>query len=185
LIAAAAAAPWRVGIVSGHSMTPTLPSGGLFLYERLSAADAVGVGEIVVVMVDGRPCVKRVYATGGSAFWTLRQPVQGSIRRDPITASQRDRWEQLATHERVENQADVRVMPFRVPVGHVFLVGDGASSEDSRQFGPVDATQLVGRVVALPGQQLDPPASGVELSFPARTCRPQVALGSSSQSAPG
>src|SRR5204862_3816356 len=65
LLVVAAAAPWRVGIVSGYSMTPTLPPGRVFFYERLSAADTVGAGDIVVVTVGGRTCVKRIYATGG------------------------------------------------------------------------------------------------------------------------
>jgi signal peptidase I len=35
-----------------------------------------------------------------------------------------------------------------VPVGHLFLVGDNAASSlDSREFGPVPATEIVGQVL--------------------------------------
>jgi signal peptidase I len=43
-----------------------------------------------------------------------------------------------------------------VPVGCVFVVGDHPESNDSRHYGPVPLTRVVGRVVARLGQPAEP-----------------------------
>jgi len=41
---------------------------------------------------------------------------------------------------RTAHGVDYRIVRLRIPVGCVFFVGDGASSEDSRLFGLMKAT---------------------------------------------
>jgi hypothetical protein len=72
--------------------------------------------------------------------------MEGYLRRDPVNAAQQSRFKALAAYQRLLG-SPARMEYFRVPPGHVFVVGDGAVSEDSRELGTVPVTQIVGRVV--------------------------------------
>jgi len=148
LTAAGILAPVRVGVVSGHSMEPTLRYGQPFFYEPATSGLPVRAGEIVLVRLGDQVCVKRVFARGGARFWTMgrtadRQGHQIVGADVPIS-----RWK--ARYPRLHFRQ------VRVPRGRLFLLGDGTTSMDSRHFGPVPASCVIGRVV-LPAR-VDPPA---------------------------
>lgn len=167
VIAVVALTPWRPGLVVGHSMEPTLPHGTFFLYDRLYYRNhPVRPGDVVVVRHRNEVWVKRVYAGAGTTFWTLRRLDDEAIRHDPIRVAAHPDFVQLAAHMRVAYGLDYRVVPMRVPPESVFLVGDGLKSADSRTFGPIDTEEILGRVVALPGQQLGSMPDWIELSTP-------------------
>ena len=46
----------------------------------------------------------------------------------------------------------------RVPSGYVFVVGDHPESNDSRHYGPIPLSRVIGRVIARLGQPAEPAA---------------------------
>jgi signal peptidase I len=165
-------------------MEPTLPHGTFFLYDQAYYRNhRVRSGDIVVVRHRGEVWIKRIYAAERSDFWTLRYGGYELVRHDPIRATQEGYFARAAARLRAAHGVDYRTVRMRVPPGCVFLVGDGTNSEDSRQFGPVAADEILGRVIALPGQRLGNIPEWVELSSPAdkptviRAGRPQAVSG--------
>jgi len=167
LLGAATVLPWRPGVVVGHSMEPTLRHGTLFCYDRSYYRDhPLRSGEVVVVRHGGEVWIKRVYAAEGADFWTLRYGSNELTRHDPIRAAQVGYFIQGTARLRALHRFDFRTVRLRVPAGCVFLVGDGANSEDSRVFGPIGTEEVLGRVIELPGQRLGNVPEWVELSSP-------------------
>ena len=73
--------PFRLGVVVGESMTPTLQPNHVFVldksfYEHTSPTR----GEIVVAIAEGETCVKRVAAGPGEDLWLIKYASDG---RDP------------------------------------------------------------------------------------------------------
>lgn len=145
-VCGAALCPVRPGIVQGRSMAPSLSPGQCFLYRtgKFSASE-LRRGEVVLVRVNGRTWIKRVFAVGGQRYWKL---VVG--RRPEATAL-------LAGDEPIylfrRRFAALTFRPVRVPAGTVFVLGDSPTSSDSRSMGPIPEAQIVGRAF-LP--ELDP-----------------------------
>ncbi len=109
--------------VSGNSMYKTFRSG-----QRLLATSAYWmVGEprrndIVVFKLGEKdePIIKRIFKVGGEEVDWLNAPRN---------------W-------KIENG------PYKVPAGSVYVLGDNRSeSEDSRVYGPVERSQILGKVV--------------------------------------
>lgn len=142
LIGAALVCPWRVGIVSGRSMEPTLRPGSLFLYHRAAPPRP---GAVVVVRMEEQLNVKRVYALGPTSFWALRFD-NGAVM--PIAPASRSRYGQLSRWCRRHSRSLARLVRVRVPRDYAFVVGDGQNSLDSRQLGPVPVTEIQGQVLA-------------------------------------
>lgn len=115
---------FRTVIVSGQSMLPTLKSGKKVLVS--SAYWLVGPikhKDIVVIQGEdpGEFIIKRVYRLGGEKVDTFNAP---------------DKWS-LANGQ------------YTVPPGEIYLLGDNrAVSEDSRRFGAVPRSKVLGKVVA-------------------------------------
>jgi signal peptidase I len=163
----AALFPWRLGVVSGHSMEPTLPNRSLFIFDHAYyRKHPVGAGEIVVLRDEKGVWIKRVYAIGGDRFWAWREPRDGHIRHDPIVPEQRDYFENVAAQRRRLKRGNFDVVRLTVPKDAVFVVGDGAWSEDSRDRGYFRAENIIGRVTPLPGQDLGKMPEWTELSSP-------------------
>ena len=161
-----AISPWRPGVVVGRSMEPTLSPGTAFLIDRsYYRTHPVRRGDIVVLKHDGETWIKRVFAAAGETFWTWREPCGGHILHEPIRSEQKEKFAQFASHMRSIG-GDVRVVPLRLSGDQIFVVGDGWVSEDSREFGPVEMEEIVGRVVAAPGHTLGTVPGWIEYSFP-------------------
>jgi len=149
-------------------MAPTLASGSLFVYDQTYYhRNPIRSGEVVLIRHDRGLWVKRVYAVEGENFWTLRERMpDGQVRRDPIAPGQEQRYSEVTAQRRKLHHLDVKVVRLRLLAGQLFLVGDGAWSQDSRTLGPLAHADVVGRVIELPGQRLSEAPDHIELSSP-------------------
>jgi signal peptidase I len=130
--------PFQTIRVPSDSMTPTVAPGDHLLLDKRHPAD-VAVGDVVVVhdpLDPGGLVVKRVVAVGGDAigFEDGILVRNGRPVTEPYTADFLD---------------GVYYGPDVVPPGSLYLLGDNRlDSVDSRHFGPVPVTAVVGRVDA-------------------------------------
>jgi signal peptidase I len=142
--------PFELVRIPSDSMAPTLEPGDHVVLDHRGRA--VSRGDLVVVPdpQDGTLIVKRVVAVGGDMV---------GISDGVLEVDGRAVDEPYADRS-LEN--GVYYGPYPVPDGRLFLLGDHrAVSVDSRAFGPVPATDVVGtvdvRVWPRPGS-LDEPA---------------------------
>jgi signal peptidase I len=136
----------RLARVQGQSMEPTFSPGQWVLVRRLNWPEfPLRDGDVVLLRHDGDVLIKRVAALPGerapiedlSLLYFLRPDV---ARRDP-------------TYSR-----HVAKLLAPLPAGSIYVLGDNAAvSDDSRMFGPVPTSAVIGRVIRwdLP----DPPPS--------------------------
>lgn len=111
-------------VVKGESMEPTFMSG-----QRLVVSSAywlvgdIKKNDIVVVKdPDEEYIIKRVYALGGDTVDLYNVPKDWSL---------------------VNGE-------YKVPDGEIYILGDNRPvSEDSRAFGPIDRSQILGKVVVV------------------------------------
>ncbi len=129
--------PFRVAVIVGRSMEPTLHNASLQLVDtRYARGHGVQRGDVVVVRHDGDTLVKRVYAVGGD--WLREVPA-------PET----------------DDGPAYLLGPQRVPADHLYLLGDNTRvSLDSRTFGPVPEGEVIGKLVGPP--RITPPQQGGE-----------------------
>lgn len=141
LAGVAGALPVRPGFVVGESMQPSLQPGQPFLYSRRGPGSVpFRRGDIVLLRMQGVPCVKRVFAVGGDGFWTVNStPGDGLAKSllDPGVPIRRWRKRYPLFHYR----------RLTVPRGSVFVVGEGPNSLDSRELGPVPVRDVLGRLL--------------------------------------
>jgi signal peptidase I len=124
--------------VRADSMRPTLHSGDEIIIDRLSLAlRAPHRGEIVVAnSPTGGLVVKRVAALGGDTI---------GIEDGVLVVNGRQLREKYVDYSRVDG---FYFGPVDVPRGEVFLLGDNrGNSQDSRDFGPVRESEVVGRLL--------------------------------------
>jgi len=126
-------------VVRTSSMSPTLEPGDRVLTWKVGAGDTTWHrGDVVSLRHAGQTWLKRVVAVGGDTVGLRdgRLVVDGRVVREP--------W---SDPERIDS---VFFGPVRVPAGSVFVMGDNrGNSEDSRSFGPVPASEVTGRVLAV------------------------------------
>lgn len=146
LIAVVAIKTWLIEpfAIPSDSMAPTLVSGDrIFVSKTDYEKNPPSVGDIVVFSDpegSGRKMVKRVVATAGMTVDIMddRITVDGEAL-DPPVGTQMD----TGPRNRLE-------YPVTLSDGEMFLIGDNpAKSRDSRAFGPVDSTQVAGRVIGI------------------------------------
>ncbi len=136
--------PYRLGIVTGESMTPTLHSGQLLLIDRnYYKHHKITRGDVISCRVNGKTLVKRVYALPGDEVIQLHcdsDDVGDIIVRPHMIIK--------VIQSFIERPTAMRVIRFEVDSDFVYLLGDGGSlSIDSRNFGPVPQNQIIGKVV--------------------------------------
>lgn len=130
----------RFGYIVSGSMEPTLMPGEYYIV-RLHAYDdntRPARGDIVVFEgPDGSPYVKRVVGLPDDLIYILG----GNVWLD-------GRW--LAEPYLKERPGVAPPIAVAVPEGQVFVLGDNRNfSEDSRDYGPVPVSKIMGRVTRI------------------------------------
>ena len=136
--------PIRFGVVYGHSMDPTLRPGQVCVLDR-SYYDHQPIrrGDIIVFCLGDEVLTKRVYAAPGDVMTALRFPTDGvyeipSIRVDKLR------------HALGRYPGEARVVSMRMADDQCFVLGDNADvSCDSRDFGPIDTSTIIGKMVTI------------------------------------
>jgi signal peptidase I len=136
--------------VQQQSMEHTLEPDQYVLVDKLTPHfDTYKRGDIVVfkpppdfgVQADDTPFIKRVIGLGGDTV-DIRDGsvfINGTQLNEDYTYAQPDEAAQPTTVSGDEHQ-------WVIPAGELFLMGDHRqNSADSRTFGPVEATQVIGR----------------------------------------
>lgn len=136
LVRAAVVSPVRVG---SASMEPTLHNGDVVMVSRRPPPVAdLARGDLVVFRWHGQgpQTLKRVVGLGGDVV----------VVRDAALFVNRERVaEPYVDHALIDGYYSAT---FTVPQGSVFVLGDNrGNSLDSRDFGPVSGSDLVGRVL--------------------------------------
>ncbi|MGC2034998.1 MAG: signal peptidase I [Thermoplasmata archaeon] len=124
-------------VVRDESMVPTLlPGDRLRVDTRAFMTEPPRIGDLVVLVDPVEPSrwlVKRVAAIGPAELWRTRT---GTRARSSPSTNEGD------------TPADV-VEEIALPTGTIYVVSDGTGpTRDSRSFGPVPQTDLIGRVYA-------------------------------------
>lgn len=117
---------FKTVVVSGVSMLPTLKNGRKVLVSKAYWLLGPINHKDVVVLRD----------TGPTGY---------IIKRVIYMPGEEVDWKNTPKQHRLANGR------FRVPAGHVFVMGDNRDqSEDSREFGPVPFEEIIGKVLVLP-----------------------------------
>jgi signal peptidase I len=132
----------RTYAVEQTSMEPTLEPQQRLIVDRLTPRfDPYKPGDIIVFDAPAltnkkAPLIKRVIAVEGSVVEIAdgRVIVDGAVLDEPYTYGSEPTWPANGTSRWV------------VPPGHLFVLGDHrAQSADSRSFGPIDESSVIGR----------------------------------------
>jgi signal peptidase I len=124
--------------VVSDSMAPTLRAGDRVLLDPWSTG-APSIGDVVVFRVpgSGELAVKRVIGTAGDTIGLE----DGRLHRNGRLIEE--------SYVDLETVDSVYFGPVRVPAGSMFLMGDNRGlSVDSRSYGPVEHSRILGRVLA-------------------------------------
>jgi signal peptidase I len=138
--------PYRIGIVCGESMSPTLTNGQPILIDRSAYRNHPPQrGDVVIFVRNGVTYIKRVAAVEGDRFTVLRFHSGGDLPLEP---------DQARSLKKCMNSVippPGRVVVRRMPVGCCYVLGDQQQlSEDSRQFGPVLVEEIRGKLLFAP-----------------------------------
>jgi signal peptidase I len=132
VVRAEVAAPTRV---SSESMAPTIAKGRVVLVDKLSwRLRGLERGQFVEFRgFHDQPMLKRVVGLGGDVV---------EIRDARLYVNDERVRELYVDHSRVDGEY---FGPVRVPAGQLFVLGDNRGrSIDSRSFGPVDESAVIG-----------------------------------------
>lgn len=145
--------PFRLGVVVGESMTPTLRPNNVFVLDR-SFYDHTSPtrDDIVVANANGETCVKRVAAGPGQDLWLMEYTDEEGTAgyTEVVNPAEVSRIRRLLSRYPRLGQLHHAL----VPEGKVFLVGDAQNiSLDSRSYGPIPVEQIIGRVFPIVAKQ--------------------------------
>lgn len=143
--------PFRLSIVRGDSMSPTLRDGELCLLDRTCfEARAPQRGDVVVFRHGRDLFTKRIFGAPGDTLTLFRDVRDGTY----IVPEPGQVWRMRRTQRWVQQRGMklvYRVVTLNIPAGRCFVLGDNRSdSVDSRDFGLVDLDDVIGRMVTLP-----------------------------------
>jgi signal peptidase I len=125
-------------------MEPTLRPGGCYVLDRsYYRAQALCRGDIVVFRKGGETYIKRIYALPGERVWLLKaNDESGDQLLEPTEAA---RFRRAHPGSRLPY---FQVVFLTVAPGHCYVLGDNSvNSIDSRQFGSVPISSILGRVM--------------------------------------
>src|SRR5262249_38622439 len=139
-----AASPLTLTVVQGHSMEPTLRPGTVSLLDRrYYRFHTLSRGDIVVLRLRGETLIKRVYALPGERLTLLRYDDDTGNELLPPPEAARLRELQASGF-----LPGCQVMSLTVPPDHCFVLGDNRRvSVDSREWGPVPTSAILGRAL--------------------------------------
>lgn len=123
---------FRMARVRGESMTPTYYDGQWLLVRRMDwPAPPLQDGDVIVFRLGRDLLVKRIAAVPG-------QPMPDA---EPY-------WPRRPWGDHLGQAGAELAGPPVVPTGYLYVLGDNAAvSDDSRSFGPVPMTAVLGRVL--------------------------------------
>ena len=120
------------------SMSPAVSDGDLALFYRLDKTYAPG--DALLLEYRGQRQVRRVIATAGDTVDVTEDGlvVNGALQQES------------EIYQRTQRYTDGVTFPLAVGEGQVFVLGDAReNAADSRIYGAVDATDTLGKVIAI------------------------------------
>lgn len=133
--------------VQGASMEPTLHTGNRIVVSRVAyKMGEIQRGDIVVVISPKNPdveYVKRAIGLPGDKilFSDGKVYINDDLLEEPYINTQTNTWDGFYAKENV---------PIMIPDDMIFVMGDNRPrSSDSREFGPVPLTSIVGKATIL------------------------------------
>jgi signal peptidase I len=126
-------AEFRIVLVHGDSMLPTYHNGQTVVVNQLSIFGAHWKrGDVVLVRIGNEILIKRVFRLPG----------------ETLSEAESERFKRVKEFFEPTKRKEA---PFRVPPGYVVVLGDNAAvSDDSRSFGPVKLSDVLGAVINAP-----------------------------------
>ena len=131
---------FRIVLVPSPGMAPTIPAGGTADYQR--GAGGVVRGDLVVIQSPGGLLVRRVIGLPG----------------DRVMCCNSDGWMEVDGKTLIEYYIPFNSPPSQVSfavtlgAGQMWVMGDNrADAIDSRVWGPLPMTDILGRVIAVSG----------------------------------
>lgn len=133
---------FRVAVVDGSSMNPTLVNGDRVLLRSIGYQPSRGDPVVIDAYISyGKPLCKRIIALGGDTvdidFMSGAVFVNGEVLTEPYINN-------------LTQQPEGVQFPITVPEGSVFVMGDNRmNSKDSRspEIGCVDERDLLGKII--------------------------------------
>ena len=133
--------PYRFGMTVGNSMYPTMRSRHMFVMNvNPFVKSAPARWDVVVFEHDGDTVVKRVTGVSSDIIWLLVTDHDNEVIPKKAVNDFRDLIKKWNLHAMLKQIV--------VPKGSVFVQGDNSrNSEDSRDYGPVPISKIIGKVV--------------------------------------
>lgn len=133
--------PYRLGMVVGDSMRPTMEPNHLFVMDiKPESTTNPSRLDVVVFKHQGVTLVKRVVAVQSDTIWLARSAMGTEI----VPTESVEQYKKIVRNSGLH----VEIVPLVVPAGSVFVLGDNRmNSEDSRDYGPVPVNEIEGKVV--------------------------------------
>jgi signal peptidase I len=141
--------PFRLEVVRGDSMTPTLHDWSVCVLDRsYYATNPMVPGDVIAFRMGDDVLTKRVYGAPGEVIHLVRYPGEGKyIVPSPGMLSHTRRFATSTIAARFK--CVPLLVRLVIPPGKCFVVGDNAAvSEDSRVFGLIDTSTVIGKMVA-------------------------------------